>query len=45
MNHMFYFAAVFNQNLSSWNVSQVTTKPPGDFSTGADAWTLAKPTW
>jgi surface protein len=33
MTTMFQNAKVFNQNISSWNVNKVISKPPSDFST------------
>jgi surface protein len=35
MNNMFYFASAFNKNISAWNVTLVTPKPPTDFRTGS----------
>ena len=35
MNYMFYNATVFNQNISNWVVTKVTTNPPSNFSTGS----------
>jgi len=45
MSYMFYNNPIFNQDLSGWNVSAVTTKPPTGFNTGATGWTLPKPVW
>lgn len=45
MDSMFYNASIFNQDLSTWNVAAVIIKPPSNFSLGAPAWTLPKPTW
>jgi hypothetical protein len=33
MNNMFNSATLFNQNISGWNVSLVSPKPPTDFRT------------
>jgi len=41
MRYMFYDASDFNQDLSSWSVSNVTVCD--DFSKGTTAWTLPKP--
>jgi len=38
---MFYYASDFNQDLSSWSVSNVTVC--NDFSNSATAWTEPKP--
>lgn len=43
MQEMFKNAARFNQDLSGWNVSNVTNST--DFSTGANSWTLPKPSF
>ena len=44
MNYMFNEATSFNQNLSGWCVSLITTEP-SNFDTGATSWTLARPVW
>jgi surface protein len=44
MNNMFKDATAFNQDLSSWCVTNLTTAPT-EFDTGATAWTLPKPVW
>jgi len=44
MSSMFRDAIVFNQDLSSWCVTNFTSEP-SDFATGATAWTLPKPIW
>ena len=41
MSGMFYNARSFNQDLSSWNVTNVTNH--GNFSGGANVWSLPKP--
>jgi surface protein len=38
---MFYGATAFNQDLSSWDVSNVSSY--SSFSVGADSWTLPQP--
>lgn len=43
MEGMFYNAQAFNRDLSGWNVSSVTNHI--NFSTGATAWVLPKPTF
>jgi surface protein len=35
MNNMFQNAQAFNQNISAWNVTLVTPKPPTNFRTGS----------
>jgi surface protein len=35
MDYMFQNAQAFNQNISAWNVTLVTPKPPTDFRTGS----------
>jgi len=45
MDFMFYNATVFNQNISSWNVTSVIPKPPADFSTGSSLTPLNSPNW
>jgi len=42
MGHMFYYADAFNQNLSGWCVSLITSKPDG-FDASATSWVLAPP--
>ena len=39
MTYMFYSASVFNQNISSWQVYKLTSKPnkPEGFDAGATA--------
>jgi len=46
MDYMFgtQGATAFNQNLSGWCVSFITSKPT-DFDTGATSWVLARPVW
>jgi hypothetical protein len=44
MSAMFHFAASFNQNLSGWCVSLITSQP-SHFDTGATSWVLARPAW
>jgi hypothetical protein len=44
MRWMFYNAEAFNQDLSDWCVSNITTEPT-DFDKGATSWTLARPVW
>jgi len=44
MNHMFNNADVFNQDLSGWCVSLITSKPDG-FDGDQTAWVLARPVW
>ena len=41
---MVYLPLPFNQDLSSWNVEQIKTKPLS-FDSGATAWTKSKPIW
>jgi len=43
MSYMFKNAVVFNQNLSNWNVSRVTSHT--DFNTNTPAWVLPKPSF
>lgn len=43
--YMFYNAKAFNQDLSSWNVSKVDVDNRLNFSAGATAWVLPKPSW
>ena len=35
MNYMFYYVTVFNRDISKWDVSLVTPKPPSEFRTGS----------
>jgi len=44
MGFMFYSNTDFNQDLSSWCVSNFPSEP-SNFSTGATAWVLPKPIW
>lgn len=44
MMGMFVNNTSFNQNLSSWCVSKIASKP-SNFDAGATAWTLSKPIW
>ena len=44
MSAMFSSATAFNQDLSGWCVTNIPTVP-GDFATGATAWSLPKPVW
>jgi len=44
MRYMFREATVFNQNLSGWCVSLITSAPT-DFDTLATSWVLARPVW
>src|SRR5690625_4362209 len=44
MQEMFYNAKSFNQNLSGWCVSNITSKPD-NFDTGATSWELSRPQW
>jgi hypothetical protein len=37
-------AAAFNQDLSGWCVSLITSAPAA-FDTGATSWVLARPVW
>jgi surface protein len=41
MEYMFYYASLFNKDLSSWSVDGVIDC--ANFSVGATSWTLAKP--
>jgi len=45
MNYMFYAAQVFNQNISGWNVSNVSSKPPLDFSSYSPLTVENSPNW
>jgi len=45
MSDMFYNASVFNQDISGWNVSNVSIKPPLDFSTGSALTAANTPIW
>jgi hypothetical protein len=42
---MFYGAVAFNQNISGWNVVNVTPRPPTDFSTGSALTAPNTPVW
>jgi len=46
MEFMFSGSEAFNQDLSSWCVTDITARPL-NFDTGADAWVLAnsRPIW
>ena len=44
MTEMFYVATSFNQDLSQWCVSNITTEPT-NFALGATNWTLPRPVW
>jgi len=44
MNSMFRNATAFNQNLSGWCVSLITSAP-NRFDSGASSWDLARPVW
>src|SRR5690606_9741276 len=44
MDDMFKNALAFNQNLSFWCVTNITSEPT-DFSTGATNWLLGRPIW
>lgn len=44
MTSMFQLASNFNQDLSKWCVTNISTKP-SNFDTGATAWTQPKPIW
>ena len=44
MSYMFYAADAFNQNLSGWCVSLITSTPT-DFDTSATSWVLDRPVW
>jgi len=44
MSYMFGFATSFNQDLSSWCVTNITS-PPIAFDTGATSWVLPRPIW
>jgi surface protein len=45
MSGMFYEATIFNQNISNWNVTKVTTKPPTDFRTSSALSPANSPIW
>jgi surface protein len=45
MNFMFYNATLFDKNISGWNVSSVTSKPPAYFSTGSALTAENSPIW
>jgi len=44
MDRMFYRAPVFNQDLSGWCVSLITTAPT-NFDASPTSWVLARPGW
>jgi len=44
MNFMFYGTTAFNQNLSGWCVSTITSEP-GGFHDSAASWVLDRPVW
>jgi len=44
MSWMFYNSDAFNQNLSGWCVSLISTEPT-NYRTGATSWVLAQPIW
>jgi hypothetical protein len=44
MTAMFYNSLSFNQNLSGWCVSNISSEPSG-FTQGATSWTRPRPTW
>jgi hypothetical protein len=44
MSYMFYGATSFNQNLSGWCVSNITSSP-NSFDYQATSWVLARPVW
>jgi len=44
MSYMFQDATAFNQNLSGWCVSNITSRPIY-FDTDATSWVLARPVW
>jgi len=44
MGYMFWNATAFNQNLSTWCVSLIPSKPAG-FDDGATSWSLSRPIW
>jgi len=44
MYYMFYSATSFNQDLSGWCVSPITSEP-SSCDNGATAWVLARPVW
>jgi surface protein len=44
MDYMFDNSLSFNQNLSGWCVSNISSEPLG-FSEGATSWTRPRPTW
>jgi len=47
MNYMFFNATAFNQNISGWNVANVTPKPPTNFisTTGSALTAQNSPVW
>jgi hypothetical protein len=44
MDFMFYYANSFNQDLSEWCVSNISSQP-SNFASGATSWTLPQPIW
>ena len=44
MHFMFFDATAFNQNLSDWCVSNITSEPI-NFDYQTSSWTEAKPVW
>jgi hypothetical protein len=44
MDSMFGYALSFNQDLSEWCVTNITSVPT-DFDTGAISWTEPRPNW
>jgi hypothetical protein len=44
MRYMFHFATAFNQNLSGWCVSNITSAPVV-FDDLASSWVLSRPVW
>jgi hypothetical protein len=44
MGGMFLSAPAFNQNLSGWCMSNITSKPTY-FDLNATSWVLARPLW
>jgi len=44
MGSMFRGAGAFNQNLSGWCVSLITSEPT-DFDSFATSWVLPRPVW
>jgi hypothetical protein len=44
MDAMFYFASIFNQDISKWCVSNISSEPTA-FSTGSSLSNNKKPSW